>query len=126
MAEEQKKEQPSFRYFGLDVIVAVLAVTFTLFLIVTMGIRTDAARLVTSCQYRLTALAQAQQMYLVKNGEFAADLATLRPFLDPEDAKIPFSCPITGNVFLVRVQGDKYKIVAPGTEYSITTGDPSW
>ena len=53
-------------------------------------------------------------------------LTVLETFLEPGKERIPFVCPITGNDFMLRVQGDRYKIIAPGTDFSITTGDPSW
>jgi hypothetical protein len=114
------------RYVLLDLVVVVLAVALVGFLVVTMGIRTGAAKLEEECQDRLLALAQAQQLYLVKNGAFADSLPELRPFLEPGKERIPFTCPITGSDFMLRVQGDRYKIIAPGTDYSILTGDPSW
>ena len=109
-----------------DVLVGVLAIALVAFLLVTMGMRTQDEKLEEACQERLLALAQAQQLYLVKNAQFAETLDELRPFLEPGKERIPFACPITGNPFLVRVQGDRYKIIAPGTDFSITTGDPSW
>ena len=114
------------RYALLDVLVGVLIVALVAFLLVTMGIRTKAAELEDECQTRLVALAQAQQAFLIKNGKYSDELPGLRPFLDPEDRGIPFRCPITGNDFQVRVQGDRYKIIAPGTDFYILTGDPSW
>jgi hypothetical protein len=122
MAEQEE----SGRYPLLDFLVGLLAFVLVAFLLITMGIRTEAARLEDQCQYRLLALAQAQQLYLVKNKKFAADLEALRPFLEEGQERMPFVCPITGNRFMVRTQGDRYKIIAPGTEYSINTGDPSW
>jgi hypothetical protein len=114
------------RFVWYDLLVVILAACLVGFLIVTMGIRTHAARLEEQCQERLLVLAQAQQLYLVKNGRFADSLVALRPFLEPGKEEIPFVCPITGNELQVKVQGDRYMIVAPGTEFSITTGDPSW
>ena len=123
-SQEEGPARPRFVLY--DVAVVVLAVGLVAFLISTMGIRTYGVRLEEECQARLLELAQAQQMYLVRNAEFAGSLDALRPFLEPGKERIPFRCPITGNPFMMRVQGDRYKIVAPGTEFSITTGDPSW
>jgi hypothetical protein len=114
------------RYVALDLLVLVLAASLVVFLVVTMGIRTHAAQLEEECQSRLLALAQAQQLYLVKHTKFTDDLNALRPFLPPRKRRMPFECPKTGLEFMCRVQGDRYKIVAPGTDFSIETGDPSW
>lgn len=121
-----EQEPVKIRYLALDLLVAVLGVSLVLFLIVTMGIRTQAAQLEEECQDRLLALAQAQQLYLVKNTKYTDDLNALRPFLEPKRRRMPFECPKTGLEFQCRVQGDRYKIIAPGTEFSIETGDPSW
>ena len=114
------------RYVPYDLIVLVLAIALVAFLIVTMGIRTHAAELEKACQQRLLALAQAQQLYLVNNQRYSDDLNALRPFLEPAKRRMPFECPKTQLEFMCRVQGDRYKIIAPGTELSIETGDPSW
>ncbi len=114
------------RYAFWDFIVWVLAFVLVAFLLITMGIRTEEARIENECQRRLLALAQAQQLYLVQNERFADELERLRRYLEVGDERMPFVCPITGNHFEIRVQGDAYKIVAPGTEYHILTGDPSW
>ena len=114
------------RYVLLDLAVGFLVVFLVLFLLVTMGIRTHESRLEEECKTRLLALATAQQLYLVKNSRFAADLEDLRPFLEPGRERMPMVCPINGNPLVARVQGDRYKIVAPGTEFYIETGDPSW
>lgn len=124
MSEYREQRQP--RFLQYDLLVGVLAVLLVAFLLVTMGIRDREEAVRERCQSRLLALAQAQQLYLVKNAEFADDLNKLRPYLEPGKERIPFRCPITGNPFMVRVQGDRYKIIAPGTDFSITTGDPSW
>jgi len=120
------QEIPRSRYFGLDLLVGVLGAALVVFLVVTMGIRTHAAKLEEECQARLLALAQAQQLYLVKNTKYTDDLNALRPFLEPRLRRMPFECPKTRLEFQCRVQGDRYKIVAPGTKFSIETGDPSW
>jgi hypothetical protein len=120
---EAKKDR---RYFLLDFAVGFLVVFLVLFLLITMGIRTHADRLDEECKSRLLALATAQQLYLVKNSRFTADLEDLRPFLEPGRERMPMVCPINGNPLVARVQGDRYKIVAPGTELYIETGDPSW
>ena len=122
----ERSEERSERFVQWDLLVAILAALLVGFLLVTMGIRDREAALEERCQNRLLALAQAQQMYLVKNAEFADDLNRLRPYLEQGWERMPFRCPITGNAFMVRVQGDRYKIIAPGTDFSITTGDPSW
>lgn len=114
------------RYLLLDVLVVVLVVALIAFLLGTMGVRTKEAELEAECQSRLLALAQAEQSYLVKHSVYSEDLNALRPFLDPEKRNMPFRCPITGNDFQVKVQGSRYMILAPGTDYSILTGDPSW
>jgi hypothetical protein len=114
------------RYFLLDVLVMALVVALIAFLVSTMGVRTKEAQLQSECQSRLLALAQAEQGYLVKHSVYSEDLNALRPFLDPEKRNIPFRCPITGNDYQVKVQGSRYLILAPGTDYSISTGDPSW
>jgi len=114
------------KYVPYDLLVAVLAITLVAFLLVTMGIRTHAVQLQEECQARLLALAQAQQLFLVKNTKYSDDLEALRPFMDPRRQRMPFECPESGHAFMVRVQGDRYKIIAPGTEFYIETGDPSW
>ncbi len=114
------------RYAFWDFIVWVLAFVLVAFLLITMGIRTEEARIENECQRRLLALAQAQQLYLVQNERFADELERLRRYLEVGAARMPFVCPITGNHFEIRAPGDAYKLVAPGTEYHIPTGDPSW
>ena len=117
---------PDRRFIPYDLLVVVLAVALVSFLLVTMGIRAKADRVEEECQDRLLALAQAEQLYLVKNTRYTADLEALRPFLEESRRNMPFVCPITGNPFMARVQGDRYKIIAPGTDFFIETGDPSW
>ncbi len=114
------------KYVFWDVAVWILGFVLIAFLLITMGIRTEDDRLERECQRRLLALATAQQVYLVKNQRFADELERLRSYLEPADKRMAFVCPITGNHFEIRVQADKYKIVAPGTDYAIVTGDPSW
>jgi hypothetical protein len=120
---EAKKDR---QYVFLDVAVGFLVVFLVLFLLITMGIRTHENRLVEECRTRLLALATAQQLYLVKNSKFTADLEDLRPFLEPGRERMPMVCPMNGNPLVARVQGDRYKIIAPGTKLYIETGDPSW
>lgn len=117
---------PPNRFVVLDMIVGGLAVFLVVFLLVTMGIRSHEARLQEETKNRLLALATAQQLYLVKNQKFTDDLESLRPFLEPGLERMPMICPLTGEEFQARTQGDRYKIIAPGTEYQIETGDPSW
>lgn len=119
-AEKDKK------YVLLDLSVGFLSVFLILFLLITMGIRSHENRLDSECKDRLLALAQAQQLYLVKHTKFTADLEDLRPFLEPGHERMPMVCPINGNPLEARVQGDRYKIIAPGTDLYIETGDPSW
>jgi hypothetical protein len=125
----------SGRNIGLDLVVVVLGVLLVYFLVTTMGVRSEKQAVVDECQDRLLALSQAQQSYLVKYGEFARELAELRPFLDVDHEGMPFTCPITGFEFAVAVQGNKYVILAPGTgsalaredgDFTVTTGDPNW
>jgi hypothetical protein len=120
--EAQKDRQ----YVLLDLAVGFLVVFLVLFLLITMGIRTHENRLDEECKTRLLALATAEQLYLVEHSKFTADLEDLRPFLEPGMERMPMVCPINGNPLVARVQGDRYKIVAPGTEFYIETGDPSW
>ena len=122
----KQREITKSRYVVLDLLVLVLGAALIVFLVVTMGIRTQAAQLEEECQARLLALAQAQQLYLVKHTRYTDDLNALRPFLEPRLRRMPFECPKTGLAFMARVQGDRYKIVAPGTAFFIETGDPSW
>ena len=77
------------RYVPLDLLVVVLAVALVAFLLVTMGIRTHAVELQEECQARLLALAQAQQLYLVKHTKYSDDLNALRPFLDRSRRRMP-------------------------------------
>jgi hypothetical protein len=114
------------KYPVLDLAVMALAVFLVVFLLVTMGIRTHADQLESECQARLLALATAQQLHLVKYTRFTADLEDLRPFLEPGRERMPMVCPLSGRPFEARVQGDRYKIIAPGTNFTIETGDPSW
>lgn len=125
----------SGRNILLDLLVVLLGVALVFFLVTTMGVRSQKQAIVDECQDRLLALSQAQQSYLVKYGEFSADLMALRPFLDPDHDDMPFTCPITGFDFAVAVQGDKYVILAPGTgsalaredgDFIVNTGDPNW
>lgn len=118
--------QTDRKYVLLDVAVGFLVVFLVLFLLVTMGIRTHANKLDEECKARLLALATAEQLYLVKNSKFTADLEDLRPFLEPGFERMPMVCPINGRPLDARVQGDRYKIIAPGTDFYIETGDPSW
>lgn len=129
------EKAPTGRYVGLDALVGVLAVLLVVFLVVTMGVRDQKQSVVDECQERLLALAQAQQNHLVKNGAFADNLQTLRPFLEEEYRGMSYLCPITGDSLQVAVQGDKYLLIAPYTrlyverleeDFSINTGDPSW
>jgi hypothetical protein len=122
--EEERRRRP--RSLGLDLLVALLAAALVAFLVVTMGIRTRAAELEAECQARLTALARAQQIHLVQHSKYTADLEALRPFLEPRLRRIPLQCPVTGRAFTCRVQGERYRIAAPGTAFFIETGDPSW
>jgi len=110
----------------LDLLVGFLVVFLVLFLLITMGIRSHAARLEEETKDRLLALATAQQLYLVDNSKFTSDLEDLRPYLEPGQERMPMVCPLNGNPLVARVQGDRYRIVAPGTEFYIETGDPSW
>ena len=126
--ESRTSQRPDTgRYVLLDVLVAILVLALVGFLLATMGVRTEAAQREVECQARLLALAQAEQAYLMKHQEYSEDLNALRPFLEPEVRGIPFRCPITGNAFQAKVQGgNRYMIVAPGTEYSVLNGEPSW
>ncbi len=121
----QEKENVG-KYVFWDFVVWILGFVLIAFLLITMGIRTEDDRLEKECQRRLLALSTAQQMYLVRNQRFADELERLRPMLETSDKRMAFVCPITGNHFEIRVQADKYKIIAPGTDFSINTGDPSW
>ena len=114
------------RTFVWDALVVVLSVVLVAFLVTTMNVRKDEAAVVKECHDRLMALAQAEQGYLIKHGRFADSLPALRPFLDPEDRNMPFKCPITGLDLEVVVQGQKYILLAPGTGFSVLTGDPNW
>lgn len=114
------------QYVWLDVSVGFLVVFLVLFLLITMGIRTHALKLEDECKSRLLALATAEQLYLVDHSKFTADLEDLRPFLEPGRERMPMVCPLNGKPLEARVQGDRYKIVAPGTKFYIETGDPSW
>ena len=114
------------RTFMLDALVVILAGVLVAFLVTTMTVRRDEAAVVKACQTRLMALAQAEQGYLIKHGRFADNLPALRPFLEPADRDMPFKCPITGLDLEVVVQGQKYILLAPGTGYSVLTGDPNW
>ncbi len=114
------------RYRGWDFVVLALAVALVAFLTITMDIRSDKAARVDACQQKLQAISQAQQSYLVAHGKYAEDLFDLYPFLSEEMKPMSFLCPITGKPLEMAVQGNKYLILAPYTEYSINTGDPSW
>ena len=114
------------KYAYWDFVVWVLGFVLVAFLLITMGIRTEEDRIESECQRRLLALAQAQHVYLVHTQKFADDLERLRGYLEERDRRMPFVCPITGNHFQIRVQGAAYKIVAPGTDFAIVTGDPTW
>lgn len=114
------------RTFFLDVLVALLATVLVGFLLTTMNVRRHDEAVVRECQDRLTALAQAEQAFLIKNGRFADDLTALRPFLEPGRETMPFTCPITGHDLEVVVQGERYVLLAPGTGFSVLTGDPNW
>jgi len=114
------------RTLVLDLLVVLLAAVLVAFLLATMNVRKEEAAVVTACHERLMALAQAEQGYLIKHGRFSDDLNALRPFLEPEYRNMPFKCPITGFDLEVVVQGQKYILLAPGTGYSVMTGDPNW
>jgi hypothetical protein len=120
------EKQQGRRFLLLDLVVAFLVVVLVLFILISMGIRSHAARLEEETKARLLALSTAEQLYLVENSKFTADLESLRPFLEPGRERMPMVCPLNGNPFEARVQGDRYKIVAPGTSFYIETGDPSW
>ena len=122
--QEERGERPS--HLAWDLLVLLLAGALVAFLVVTMSIRTRAAELEAECQARLRALAHAQQLYLAQHSKYTPDLEALRPFLEPQLRRNPFLCPVTGRAITCRVQGDRYRIVAPGTERFIDTGDPSW
>jgi hypothetical protein len=124
IADVQEVRAP--RTFALDLAVAVLAAAMVAFLLTTMNVRRHEAAVVRECQDRLLALAQAEQAYLIKHGRFADALPALRPFLEPGQERMPFTCPITGNDLEVAVQGERYILLAPGTGYSVLTGDPNW
>jgi hypothetical protein len=121
---QERGERPS--HLALDLLVALLAVALVAFLVVTMGIRTQAAELEAECQARLQALAQAQQLYLAQHSRYTTDLEALRPFLEPRLRRMPLLCPVSGLAFTCVVRGDRYKIVAPGTGFFVDTGEPSW
>jgi type II secretory pathway pseudopilin PulG len=121
---EERGERPS--HLAWDLLVLFLAGALVAFLAVTMSIRTRAAELEAECQARLRALAQAQQLYLAQHSKYTTDLEALQPFLEPRLRRNPLLCPVTGLAFTCRVQGDRYRIVAPGTAFFIDTGDPSW
>jgi hypothetical protein len=114
------------RTYLLDALVAILAAILVAFLVTTMNVRKDEAAVVKQCQARLMALAQAEQGFLIKHGRFADNLPALRPFLEPADRNMPFTCPITGLDLEVVTQGQKYILLAPGTGFSVMTGDPNW
>jgi hypothetical protein len=114
------------RTFFLDVMVALLAAVLVAFLLMTMNVRRRDAAVVRECQNRLMALAQAEQAFLIQHGRFADSLPALRPFLEPGQETMPFTCPITGNQLEVVVQGERYVLLAPGTGFSVLTGDPNW
>ena len=126
MSNRTTEDAPKRRFVLLDMIVGGLAVFLIMFLLITMGIRSHDARLRDTTKERLLALATAQQLYLVKHKQFTDDLESLRPFLEPGMERMPMVCPLNGEEFQARTQGDRYKIIAPGTEYQIETGDPSW
>ena len=110
----------------LDILVALMAAVLIAFLLMTMNVRRHEALVVKECHARLMALSQAQQAFLIKRGYFADRLEMLRPFLEPQDRDMPFTCPITGNSLEVAVQGQRYILLAPGTGFAVTTGDPNW
>lgn len=114
------------RFVFLDLVVGALAVFLVLFLLVTMGIRSYEIRLEDECKARLLALAAAEQFYLSKHKNYTSDLELLRPFLEEERQRMPMVCPLNGETLQARTQGDRYKIIAPGTAYYVETGDPSW
>lgn len=114
------------RTLVLDVLVVLMAAVLVAFLVATMNVRKDEAAVVSACHERLMALATAEQGYLIRHGRFADDLNALRPFLEPEYRDMPFKCPITGLDLEVVVQGQKYILLAPGTGFSVMTGDPNW
>lgn len=124
MATAEIRETGQYRLW--DLVVGVLALALIVFLMITMGIRSDEAARIALCHERLTALSQAQQSYLVKNGKYAEKLWDLGPFLDEEHSEMSFRCPITGKPFEMAVQANKYIVLAPYTGYSINTGDTSW
>jgi competence protein ComGC len=120
-------ERTSGSFLLYDLLVAVLAIALVVFLVITTGIRSHQAEMESRCKDELMALAQAQQLYLVKNGSFSNSLEDLRPFLEEEGyEKMSFVCPISEKPYRMLVEGQKYTIVAPGTEFRIDTGDPNW
>lgn len=114
------------RTWALDIVVGVMSVVLVAFLLATMNVRREDAAVVQECHERLMALAAAQQGYLIKHGRFADDMKQLRPFLDPARRDMPLKCPITGLDLELVVQGQKYILLAPGTGFSVMTGDPNW
>ena len=123
MARANDPEIPVRRTRLLDALVGVLAVSLIIFLVITMGVRSDEQAVHSLCQERLMALSLAQQSYLVEKGKYADNLLDLVPYLDK---RMPLVCPITGHKFEVFVQQERYIILAPYTPYNVNTGDASW
>lgn len=126
VARYSEPQLESHRPLGWDLVVLTLAVALTAFLMITMNIRRQEERLIERCQDRLMAVSQAQQAYLVDNGEYTDNLLALRPYLDEEHQNMPFLCPITGNRMEMAVQQERFIVIAPYTGYSVNTGDASW
>jgi hypothetical protein len=95
-------------------------------LVITTGIRSHQAEMERNTKDQLLALAQAQQQYLVKNGSYANSLEELRPFLEEGYQRMDFVCPLSEKPYRLLLDGQRYRIVAPGTEFRIETGDPNW
>lgn len=114
------------KYALWDTVVGVLGVMLVVFLMITMGIRSQDAEVRARCREHLLALSHAQQHHLVAHGKYTDDLRRLVPFLDDDHAKMSMLCPITGEPFRVAVQGTRYIVLAPYTGFSVHTGDTSW
>ena len=117
---------PARRFLGWDIIVLVLAVALGGFLMITMSVRRADDVVIKKCQDRLMAISQAQQSYLVAQGQYAEGFVELVPYLDKEHRGMAFLCPITGRRLEMLVQQERYVVLAPGTGYIVNTGDASW
>jgi hypothetical protein len=113
-------------FWGWDILTGALMVGLVVLIIITVGYQDRVAAEKNLARSRMLELAEAEEMYLARNGKYTRSLTELLK-LDPE---IVPRCPTSGLYFDISLSKEgEYTITSPvpSLEYGeIVRGDPSW